>query len=242
MTISTEGIIFTHTRYGDSSAIIHIYTKEVGMVSFMVNGVFGRKKRSNFQLLQPLNIVQLEFINRANRDIQRIRDFKVIHPMMRIPFSQSRRAQAFLLTEIYSRVLRNEGQNETIFNFLKEGIIRLDSDVDGVENLHIWLLFHSVSHLGFEPHNNYEEDCTIFDIMDGCFVPSEPGHPYILVDEDAKMINNLFKTTVDELKNVATNVHQRRVLLNAIIKYYELHHQSIGKISSLAILEELFRG
>ncbi len=242
MTISTEGIIFTHTRYGDSSAIIHIYTKEMGMVSFMVNGVFGRKKRSNFQLLQPLNIVQLEFINRANRDIQRIRDFKVTHPMMRIPFSQSRRAQAFLLTEIYSRVLRNEGQNETIFNFLKEGIIRLDSDVDGVENLHIWLLFHSVSHLGFEPHNNYEEDCTIFDIMDGCFVPSEPGHPYILVDEDAKMINNLFKTTVDELKNVATNVHQRRVLLNAIIKYYELHHQSIGKISSLAILEELFRG
>lgn len=241
MTISTEGIIFTHTRYGDSSAIIHIYTKEMGMVSFMVNGVFGRKKRSNFQLLQPLNIVQLEFINRANRDIQRIRDFKVTHPMMRIPFSQSRRAQAFLLTEIYSRVLRNEGQNETIFNFLKEGIIRLDSDVEGVENLHIWLLFHSVSHLGFEPHNNYEEDCTIFDIMDGCFVPSEPGHPYILVDEDAKMINNLFKTTVDELKNVATNVHQRRVLLNAIIKYYELHHQSIGKISSLAILEELFR-
>lgn len=241
MTISTEGIIFTHTRYGDSSAIIHIYTKEVGMVSFMVNGVFGRKKRSNFQLLQPLNIVQLEFINRANRDIQRIRDFKVTHPMMRIPFSQSRRAQAFLLTEIYSRVLRNEGQNETIFNFLKEGIIILDSDVEGVENLHIWLLFHSVSHLGFEPHNNYEEDCTIFDIMDGCFVPSEPGHPYILVDEDAKMINNLFKTTVDELNNVATNVHQRRVLLNAIIKYYELHHQSIGKISSLAILEELFR-
>ena len=241
MTISTEGIIFTHTRYGDSSAIIHIYTKEMGMVSFMVNGVFGRKKRSNFQLLQPLNIVQLEFINRANRDIQRIRDFKVTHPMMRIPFSQSRRAQAFLLTEIYSRVLRNEGQNETIFNFLKEGIIRLDSDVEGVENLHIWLLFHSVSHLGFEPHNNYEEDCTIFDIMDGCFVPSEPGHPYILVDEDAKMINNLFKATVDELKNVATNVHQRRVLLNAIIKYYELHHQSIGKISSLAILEELFR-
>ncbi len=241
MAISTEGIVFTHTRYGDSSAIIHIYTKEMGMVSFMVKGVYGRKKRANFQLLQPLNLVQIEFTYRNNRGIQYIKEFKVIHPMMRIPFSQSRRAQAFLLTEVYGRALRNEGENEQIFNFIKEGILRLDSEIDGVENLHIWLLFHSVGYLGFEPQNNYGIDMPYFDIMDGCFISAEPPHPYFLEKEDSKLIDNLFLTNIDNLKSVAVNVQQRRVLLNCIIKFYELHHQSIGKISSLSILEDLFR-
>ncbi len=241
MTISTEGIVFTHTRYSESSAIIHIYTKELGMVSFMVNGIFGKKKKNNFQLLQPLNLLQIEFTYRNIKDIQRIKDYKVISPMMRIPFSQSRRAQAFLLTEVYSRVLRSEGKNEQIFDFIKEGILKLDDDIEGIENLHIWMLFHSVSHLGFEPHNNFDDDMPFFDIMGGCFISAEPPHPYFLNKEDSKLIYNLFLTTVDELENVAKNVIQRRVLLNTVIKFYELHHQSIGKISSLKILEELFR-
>lgn len=238
---STQGIVLTHTRYGESNAIVHIYTKLFGMQSYMVNGAFGRKKRSNFQLLQPLNLLEMEVNHRVDKDIQRIRDFKIIHPMMRIPFSQSRRAQSFLITEILSRTLRNEGVNKQLFDFLQQGILALDSEIEGLENFHIWLLFHLTPYFGFLPHNNYSAQQPWFDIMEGCFVSSEPAHPHYLKQDSSLLIKNLFNITLNELPLVAKNVAQRRVILDAIALFYEIHHQGVGKIRSLQILEELFK-
>lgn len=238
---STHGIVLTHIRYGESSAIVHIYTRSFGMQSYMVNGAYGRKKRSNFQLLQPLNLLEMEVNHRVDKDLQRIREFRVSPPMMRIPFSQSRRAQAFLITEILSRTLRSEGVNNSLFDFLEQGILALDSEMEGLENFHIWLLFNLTRYFGFLPNNNYSEEFPWFDSMEACFVSSEPAHPYYLKQDGSLLINNLFTTALEELPTVARNVTQRRVLLEALTQFYELHHQGVGKIRSLQILEELFR-
>ena len=94
----TEGIVLDHTRYKESSAIVHIFTRELGMRSYMVNGVFGKKKKDKFILLQPLNLLELEVYHKDNKDIQRIKDFRISRIQERIPFSQERRAQVFFIT------------------------------------------------------------------------------------------------------------------------------------------------
>lgn len=238
---STHGIVLTHIRYGESSAIVHIYTKSFGMQSYMVNGAYGRKKRSNFQLLQSLNLLEMEVNHRVDKDLQRIREFKVSPPMMRIPFSQARRAQAFLITEILSRTLRSEGINTTLFEFLEQGILALDSEMEGLENFHIWLLFNLTRYFGFLPNDNYSDEFPWFDIMEGCFVSTEPAHPYYLKQEGTILMKNLFNTTLKQLPTIARNVAQRRILLEAMVQFYEIHHQGVGKIRSLQILEELFK-
>lgn len=238
---ATHGIVLTHIRYGESSAIVHIYTKSFGMQSYMVNGAYGRKKRSDFQLLQPLNLLEMEVNHRVDKDLQRIREFKVSPPMMRIPFSQSRRAQAFLITEILSRTLRSEGMNISLFEFLEQGILALDSEINGLENFHIWLLFNLTRYFGFLPNNNCSDKFPWFDIMEGCFVSSEPAHPYYLKQDGSLLMKNLFSTTLEELPSIARNVAQRRVLLDAMAQFYEIHHQGVGKIRSLQVLEELFK-
>ena len=238
---ATHGIVLTHIRYGESSAIVHIYTKSFGMQSYMVNGAYGRKKRSNFQLLQPLNLLEMEVNHRVDKDLQRIREFKVSPPMMRIPFSQSRRAQAFLITEILSRTLRSEGMNISLFEFLEQGILALDSEINGLENFHIWRLFNWTRYFGFLPNNNFSDKFPWFDIMEGCFVSSEPAHPYYLKQDGSLLMKNLFSTTLEELPSIARNVAQRRALLYAMAQFYEIHHQGVGKIRSLQVLEELFK-
>lgn len=238
---STHGIVLTHIRYGESSAIVHIYTKSFGMQSYMVNGAYGRKKRSNFQLLQPLNLLEMEVNHRVDKDLQRIREFKVSPPMMRIPFSQSRRAQAFLITEILSRTLRSEGMNISLFEFLEQGVLALDSEINGLENFHIWLLFNLTRYFGFLPNNNCSDKFPWFDIMEGCFVSAEPAHPYYLKQDGSLLMKNLLSTTLEELPSIARNVAQRRVLLDAMAQFYEIHHQGVGKIRSLQVLEELFK-
>lgn len=241
MIVKTEGIVLTHTRYGESSAIIHIYTRDFGMQSYMVNGVYGKKKKSNIILMQSLNFLDMDVYHRAEKEIQRIKEFKLSYPLCTIPFSQTRRAQAFLITEILTRILRNEGPNENLFNFVAESIVHLDSNSPGLENFHHFFLFNLTKHLGFFPHNNFDDSHMWFDLSDGYFVSMEPAHPNHLNQATSSLFAKLFGTTKEELAMLASNVEQRRSLLEALILFYELHYPGIGKIKSVSVLEELFR-
>lgn len=240
MIYKTKGIVLTHTRYGESSAIVHIYTSDFGMQSYMVNGAYGKKKKNTMVLLQPLSSLEMDVYHHPGKDIQRIKEFRLTVMYQRIPYSQTLRAQAYLLTEILWRSLRGEGPNQQMFDFIEEALAVLDSGSEGLENFHIWFLFQLTRHLGFQPHDNYNEECRWFDLMEGCFVSGEPAHIYYLSEEIGAAIHKIANLEISSLKAIASNIVQRRELLSAMIRFFELHQPGIGKIRSLNVLKELF--
>jgi DNA repair protein RecO (recombination protein O) len=237
----TRGLVLTHVRFGETSAIIHVFTQGFGMQSYMVNGVFGSRKRDKAQLLQPLNLLDMEVYHKPGKEIQRIKEFKLERPLRNIPFSQSRRAQAYLITEMLSRVLRNEHANAPLFSFLEDGIGFLDSDQPGMENFHLFFLFHLSRFMGFFPHNNQSPDFPVFDIQEGCFISAEPSHPYFLTPRDASIFMRLFEMPQHDLPLLAANQQERRIVLNALITLFEIHVQGSGHLRSPDVLGELFR-
>jgi len=237
----TRGIVLNHTRYGETSAIVHVFTLGFGTQSYMVNGVYGAKRKDKVLLLQPLNLLEMEVYYKLGKEIQRIKEFKLERALMRIPFSQVRRAQAFLITEILSKVLRNENANLPLFTFIEDAIEFLDSDNDGLENFHLFFLFHLTRFLGFYPHNNHSLAFPFFDLMEGCFISSEAGHPHFLNAENSTVFIRLFQATQNDLSIISVNVHERRIILNALITLYELHFSGIGRWRTLDVLGELFK-
>ena len=206
----------------------------------MVNGVFGRKKKDKTLLLQPLNILELEVHHKENKEIQHIKEIRLKRNMQRLPFSQERRAQAFLITEILSRILRNEGVNNELFNFIENAIINLDSDNEGLENAHLLFLFQLTRFLGFFPNNNHSDANSFFDFNEGFFIADEPQHPFFLPPNEAMLFVRFFSCDNENITQLAKNVHERRVLLKSIIILYEKHFPELGKIRSVEILSSLF--
>jgi DNA repair protein RecO (recombination protein O) len=236
----SRGIVLNHTRYRETSAIVHIYTTVFGMQSYMVNGAYGKKKKGNIVLMQPLNILDLEVYYHENKDIHRIKEFRLSTVLAHLPYSQTRRAQAFLLTEILGRVLRGEGANPHLFHFIEEAIGVLDSNQNGLENFHIWFLFQLTRFLGFQPHDNYSAEMAWFDLMEGCFVSGKPTHAYYLSEDLSLRIHQLVHLDRTDLSAIAGNVNERRQLLDALVVFFELHQPGIGKIRSLSVLKDLF--
>jgi DNA repair protein RecO (recombination protein O) len=237
----SRGIVLTHTRYGETSAIVHIYTTVFGMQSYMVNGAYGKKKKGNIVLMQPLSLLYLEAYHHENKDIHRIKEFRLAVVLSRIPYSQTLRAQAFLLTEILSRVLRGEGANLPLYHFIEESIGILDSDQPGLENFHIWFLFQLSRYLGFQPHDNYSDEMAWFDLTEGCFVSRQPAHPHYLSAELSHLIHRIAHLERKDLPAIAANVNERRQLLDALVLFYEIHQPGVGKIRSLSVLRDLFQ-
>ena len=236
----TRGIVLNHTRYGETSAIVHVFTQAFGMQSYMVNGVYGAKKRDKVLLLQPLNRLELEVYHSTGKDIHRIKEFRLLVPLRVIPFSQARRAQAFLMTELLARVLRSESNNPMLFRYIEESVAALDSDQEGLENFHLYFLFHLTRFLGFFPHNNYSTSMPFFDLQEACFVSHEPPHPYFLAPADAQVFLRLFQTERNQMPILAKNLKERRVLLDTLVRFYDLHYGGAGKLRSLDVLGDLF--
>ena len=241
MISKTRGIVLNHTRYGESSAVVHVFTLGLGAQTYMVNGVYGSKRKDKVLLLQPLNLLDMEVYHKQGKEIQRIKEFKLERALMRIPFSQARRAQAFLITEVLSKVLRNENANQPLFTFIEDAIEFLDSDKDGLENFHLFFLFQLTAYLGFYPHNNYSLDLPIFDLMEGCFISAEPDHPHFLNIDNSLLLLRLFNAHQNDHSIISKNLNDRRIILNALISLYELHFSGVGRWRTIDVLGELFK-
>ena len=236
----SAGIVLNHTRYGESSAIVHIFTREFGMRSYMVNGVLGKKKREKIILLQPFNILELEVYNKDNREINRIKEFHLSRQLQNIPFSQERRAQSFFLIEILSRVLKNENSNYKLYDFIADAILFLDSDNEGIENFHLFFLFQLTSFLGIAPNGKNCGVFPYFDLQEGCFVNNEPFHTFFLPPSETNVFMRLFSIKNETLSQLAVNVQERKILLKALVLFYELHFPCTRKIRSIEVLSDLF--
>jgi DNA repair protein RecO (recombination protein O) len=123
----TAGIVLSHIKYKDSSIIVRIFTRELGLKAYLVNGVRSLGKGSKIALYQPLTLLDLVVYDKENSGLQRISEAKIKHPQLLIPFDMARTSLALFSTEVISRSILEGYQNEELFDFLEESIATLDN-------------------------------------------------------------------------------------------------------------------
>jgi len=77
MLVSTDAIILSKLKYGDSNIILSSYTKEFGLKSYLLKGVLKQRKgKIKPAYLQPLLQVHIEGNHKDNRSLQSISELK----------------------------------------------------------------------------------------------------------------------------------------------------------------------
>ena len=59
MKYKSSAIALTYTKYGDSSIISKIFTKEKGLQTFIVKGVRSKKSKTNLVCFEPLKLSEI---------------------------------------------------------------------------------------------------------------------------------------------------------------------------------------
>jgi len=237
---STEGIILNHVKYSETSVIVHVYTSLFGRQSYMINGVRRSHSKGKAVFLQPLTLLRMEVTHHEKKEIHRIKDYKVLHPFISIPFNQPKRSITFFITEVLSKVLREEHPNEELFRFVFHAIKVLDGDISGIPNFHLFFLFQLSRFLGFGVSYSRELSNTFFDLKNSEYTTVEPNHPYFIKGQTLHNWIVLSELDAANLNRLELKSKQRRELLNALVLYYELHILNFGSLKSLEILQALF--
>ena len=235
-----RGIVLHSLKYSDNALILHLLTDTLGRQSYMIKGVKSAKTRANkMALMQPMFIIEFEGAETKYGTLHNMKDIQSVVLLKNTPFDARKSTISIFMAEVIYRLVREIEQNTTLFEFVYDSVVCLDSMKNGVANFHLWFLVHLSHFLGFYPGNEYEQN-SLFDIKEGVFVDTLPEHRMVISTENSLLLSRLMSCRVDELGELELGRNQRADFMNALLLYFGYHLDNIDNIKSLQILKEVF--
>ncbi|NNC95521.1 MAG: DNA repair protein RecO [Chitinophagales bacterium] len=236
MILKTEGIVLHSLKYSDSSLISRIYTKELGLVSYIIRGV--RKSKGKAGLFNPPSILELIVYNNSNKKLQNIKEYKNAVIYTSIPFNIIKTSITLFIIELLNKCIKEEEANSLKFNFIKQSLVYLDQNDEDLAIFPAWFMVHFAAFLGFEPGNRNGNE-KYFDLTSGTFIHDLPDHSYVMDEESSMILAGLIRCDVADAGNFKLSRKERKVLISHLISYYQYHIEGFSKMKSFDVLESI---
>lgn len=225
----TRGIVLNYIKYKESSIIARIYTEQFGIQSYIINSVRSKKSKKGMALLQPLSLLDLVVYYKTQKanGLQRISEYKPSHTFSSIPFQIKKSLMALFITELLSKVLKEEEEQGEVFDFLYQVVKYLDAKESQYENIHLYLMIQLTHYIGFGIHSKRELE------RDGILQKVNTSF-----DEIYTMILKLNEQDISV--DIQCSTALRRDVLNYMTRYYQLHVEGFKEMKSLEVLTQMF--
>ena len=236
MTLSTPGLVLRTTPYAESSVVARVFTRQLGVQSYMIKGVRSARGRVKQNMLQPLSSLDMVVYANPKTDLNHVRELAPRHPgQMPDPVGNALR---FFMTEVLYKALRAEEPMPELWDYVEQTTSSLQLPPS---NLPIRFMLTVAHHLGIEPLDNHDAHHPCFDLQEGRFVaaPTETTlspqlstvlHEYLSSFHSPSLPFTPFHSSVT-----------RRDLLDALIAYFQFHRPGFGQLHRHEILHTILR-
>ena len=232
-----QGIVLQSIRYGDTSLIVKVFTRSLGLRSYMVKGAFNRNSKSRAALFQNLHLINYVEAGKPNKSsLGYMKDVQLATVYQSIPFVMNKSAILMYVSELLSKTITEQEQNEPLYDFIERSMLWLDLVHQDYANFPLFFTLELTRHLGFYPKANHESGYC-FDMMEGSFSHDYPLHPYYFDAEDALLLSQLLNAGIDETCRIPLHVSQRRSLLDGLIVFMRLHAPVMNDFHSHEVLK-----
>ncbi len=229
---TTRAIVLKTFAHGDGTVILKAWTSQAGLRSYVVR--ISKKNGISAAAIQPLNRVELVADERADRELQSVRELRVSRPYINLHRDPERGAIALFVQEVLHRVLRAEAADPSLDHFLHEALEAMDT-VDDLRCFpHVFLIKLS-GHLGFMPEMP-EEGEDHFDLQEGCFLRADAPHNHTMGPLLSTVFIELLGRDLLHSHGSVIPTAQRRELLDHLLLYFRLHVDGLGELRSPAVL------
>ena len=231
MLIKTKGIVISQLKYGDNSLICKVFTESEGLISVITNRNQGKKnKRSVF--FQTLSCIDIDIYFKQNKSLHRLKEVGFSQPMTNNEVNVVKSSIKFFLAEFLSKVVKEEGKNKPLFDFLWIQAEKLNQTKEELSYFHINFLYEFSEFLGIQPDLN--EEGKFLDYREGTVVCNKPTHEEYSKPEELSLLKEYFCH-----QNSLSKLH-KSTLLTTLIDYYRSQVGGFEKLKSKEILEVVF--
>lgn len=233
MIVKTLGIVIKKIKYGDTSIICNIYTKELGLIGFHVPGVFSKKAKINISYFQELTLLELSFNYNKNKNLQKISDIscKKSHNMTSI----AQQAYFTVCSEILQLSIKEQEINEYLFDYLEQRFLNtLNAE------LNFWQLPSTMLNVlyfyGCSPNTNTYQNNYCLNFQEGIFCDM---NTYVKLKSSPESAEIIFSLLTEQHLKLPYNHELRNQVINDLIIYYKIHVNDYFELKSRPIWQEL---
>ena len=225
MLVSTRGIILRFTKYRETSIIVNIYTEELGLNSYIVNGVRSSKSRFKIGYFEPLNLVELTAYHKPGRNIDRISEIKSAYPIHNIRQDIYKSTISMFMSEVLNKCIIEQDENRPLFNYLFQAILTLEEATEN-NSFHLQFMIKLTKYLGFGIH----DPDTFIKQSNNLQLYDEP--------ETRRILQKLLEADLSVTPIMTSE--QRSNILNDIVHYY-YNQLEMSQLKSLEVLRTIFK-
>lgn len=236
----TEGIVLSSLRYGDSSLITKILTKKHGLLSFMIKGARSSKSGKG-NLLQPLTILDLDIYFREQKNLLSLKEFNPQLIFNTLHFDFSRKSIGIFIAEMLLKCCPERQCIEDIYELAKNSLLDLEHNETLNPFYPIHFIFELSMLMGFFP-NISEGD--YFDLQAGTFTHEPNFTMPLLLKEETIILKRGISQYIEgsQVEQIQLNGKERKVLLDKLLVYFQLHVPNFKMPTSPDILREVLSG
>ena len=225
---TTQGIVLSYIKYKESSIITKIFTEALGLQAYIIQGVRARKPKYNIALFQPLTLLDVVVYYKKQRSIQRVAEVQRHTLNSDILININKGAIAIFIAELLAKVIHEEEHNEKLFNFLWQAVISLNEQTAGYEVFYLTFMLQLSHYLGFGIS-------TVQDIYTQLHRSGKHGE----IDQEVLEGLNTLLLPSRVHEHIKMDKAVRRRATEAMIKFYQLHIDSLDTFKSLKVLQEI---
>ena len=234
-----QGVVLQSIRYGDTSLIVKIYTRNLGLQSYIIKGAYRRTSKSRAAFFQPLNVVEFVVSGKnLHSTLGYIKDVQMAFFYQTL-FSEMKKSTILMyVSELLTKSLTEQEQNLALYDFIVHSLQWLDLTEENYANFPLFFTLELSRFLGFYPISN-DSSLSFFDMMEGHFVSSAPIHPYYLENDSAAILSAMLDQDLEKVMQIPLNVMQRRNLLDGLIAFMRLHAPFLKNLQSIEVLQSV---
>lgn len=226
MLVKTTGIVISYVRFKETSIIVKIFTRMLGLQTYIVNSVRSRKNSGKMALYQPMTMLDLVVYKNERKAIQRISECRCDYPYQTVPYDMNKSAVLMFSAELLGKTITEENLEDIEkFDFIREFLIRLDETPDGTEHYPLYFGLHLSRFAGFEIESGRQL------MNDSLFFES---------DRKQDMAIYLDALLHEQPVPSDTSIELRREALSCLLKYYDNHLEGFRNMKSVQVLKQLF--
>jgi DNA repair protein RecO (recombination protein O) len=245
----TEGVVIRAFALGDTSRIVVVYTRDLGLLKLVAKG--ARKSPSRFGFaLEPLSLSRFVLYHKPDRDLQLVSQAETIEAMGSSLASLERLAHAEAALELLDRLVWGEEPHPELYDLLRATLGQIErAPIAALAAVTLAYQLQVASLLGYRPRLDRCASCgqpisprRVFSparggmLCDRC-AALEAGS--ILLSADALAGLSLLLTRPVEDAGQFAEVPRAGELLKAVEAFYRHHFQRFQGLRSLEMPKSL---
>lgn len=247
MILSTPGLVLHTTNYSETSVIAKVFTRLLGVKSYIIKGVRSGRNRAKMNLLQPLSYLDMVVYNNPKTNMNYTKEMHPAQAFNNIATDSIRTSLVFFLDELLYKSLHEEEPNPELFDYIVDCLSHIDSEPQLSGSLPIAYLLNVARLIGIEPLDNHSHHEPLFNLKEGRFLAPPSSYAlqtdanvdYFLDADTSSLLHHYLEATHTHRPYPPIPLSRRTHLTNILLYYYQVHLSDFHNFTSHQVLHSV---